>query len=944
MATAHSGTLLRHLQKLTAIRGADAWTDRQLLDNFAGSRDETAFAALVSRHGPMVLRVCRRVLGHEQDAEDAFQATFLVLARNTTSIRRPDTLANWLHGVAYRTAMKAKRSAARRRNHEAELPSRQPTGPSWGDVQAVLDEEIQRLPVRFRRAFVLCVLEGKSGPEAAAVLGCKEGTVRSRVNRARVQLRKRLARRGIQLSTLLAGLSVAESSTGAALSAGLAAAAVRAAAGVGIPTHVAALAAGVSKDMILQRAKLVLLLVVGAIVAGAGALARQVLAAGDPPADSRSSVVKPAAVKSQPADDGSVITYAGRVLDPDGQPVAGARLYVTLAIGYLRRAEPSPEYGTTGPDGRFHFAVPRAKFADHNTVVAATAANYGPGWVRIPLGGKKDELTLRLVKDDVPITGQILDLEGKPVPGVTLTVQQVNAALGEDLAPFLEAAAKNKNATMYDLEQQLLRRFTIAIAPKVTTDSEGRFRLTGIGRDRLVTGQLDGPMVASEQIRILTRPGKPFDVTSYKGNPEYNDPRQVVTYHGADFRVAVAPCRPIVGVVRAKDTSKPLAGVTVRSYARVIAGGGQRIIDLVGTTTDAGGRYRLTGLPAGPGYKIVAIPAGDQPYVVRSRPVPGDAGPGPAAVDFELCRGVWIEGKMTDKVTGQPLHGAVEYFSVFDNPNLRDYPDYDGTIVTDRIWAGTKEDGSYRVVGLPGPGLVGVYYQRETYIHAPERDDEFGTRESELRTSPYHISFTSAFNALAKVDPPKGVDSYKRDITLDPGWTVKCSLQGPDGRSVAGSWIYNPNSHRPWGRPRMESAEVAAGSNPRWRREILFIHPEKRLYGIAVPPKENGGRVTVLLQPTASFTGRLVDAGGKPLAGVELEVTFRAKAGWGWSNYLPGSVKTDGEGRFRVEALLPGHEFRLSGNRGEILLGGDLRSGQTKDAGDVHLQPVANGE
>src|SRR6266851_1957771 len=121
MATAQLETLLRHIRKLAAGRCSPQRTDRQLLDDFSARRDETAFAALVARHGPMVLRVCRRVLNHEQDAEDAFQATFLVLARHTGSIRKREALANWLHGVAYRTAMKAKRSAARRRNHEARL-------------------------------------------------------------------------------------------------------------------------------------------------------------------------------------------------------------------------------------------------------------------------------------------------------------------------------------------------------------------------------------------------------------------------------------------------------------------------------------------------------------------------------------------------------------------------------------------------------------------------------------------------------------------------------------------------------------------------------------------------------------------------------------------------------------------------------------------------------
>src|SRR6516162_7684894 len=137
MATAQLHTLMRHLKGLAAGDAARQRTDRQLMDDFAVRRDESAFAALLSRHGAMVLRVCRRVLRHEQDAEDAFQATFLVLARNAESIRQRETLASWLYGVAYRAAMGAKRKAAQRRNREARLRERAPTsapGPTWDDV------------------------------------------------------------------------------------------------------------------------------------------------------------------------------------------------------------------------------------------------------------------------------------------------------------------------------------------------------------------------------------------------------------------------------------------------------------------------------------------------------------------------------------------------------------------------------------------------------------------------------------------------------------------------------------------------------------------------------------------------------------------------------------------------------------------------------------------
>src|SRR5438552_11149088 len=129
---------------------------------------------------------------------------------------------------------------------------------------------------------------------------------------------------------------------------------------------------------------------------------------------------------------------------------------------------------------------------------------------------------------------------------------------------------------------------------------------------------------------------------------------------------------------------------------------------------------------------------------------------------------------------------------MYSNPNPSDYPGFDGTFLIDRAGASAKEDGSYRVVGLPGPGVVVVYYQRDPYLRAHHRDDEFGLKEpprgkAALTTSPYILFFPSNYSAIARVDPPKGVDSVKRDVTLDPGWTFKGTVFGPDGKPLAGA-------------------------------------------------------------------------------------------------------------------------------------------------------------
>jgi RNA polymerase sigma factor (sigma-70 family) len=177
-------------------------TDGQLLGRFVASRDEAAFAELVRRHGPMVLGVCRRVLGHEADAEDAFQATFLVLARKAGSVVRRESVGCWLHGVARRTALRAGAALARRRTRERSLDGapEPASGPAEAqDWRDALDRELGRLPAKFRAAVVACELEGRPRREAARLLGVPEGTLSSRLAAARALLGRRLAARGVTL-------------------------------------------------------------------------------------------------------------------------------------------------------------------------------------------------------------------------------------------------------------------------------------------------------------------------------------------------------------------------------------------------------------------------------------------------------------------------------------------------------------------------------------------------------------------------------------------------------------------------------------------------------------------------------------------------------------------------------------------------------------------------
>ncbi|QJW92811.1 sigma-70 family RNA polymerase sigma factor [Frigoriglobus tundricola] len=217
MGTDPKAVAQRLLGRLSGSGSGDP-LDGDLLSAFAATRNETEFATLIARHGPMVLGVCRRLLGNAADAEDAFQAVFLVLARRAAGLGETRSVAGWLYGTAVRVAMKTRTRDARRRTRERKAvlmrPAKTTETPDWDDLCAVLDEELDRLGNRYRDPLVLCCLEGRSREEAARLLGWPEGTVSGRLARAKELLRSRLARRGVACSvTTLSALLTARGAT-----------------------------------------------------------------------------------------------------------------------------------------------------------------------------------------------------------------------------------------------------------------------------------------------------------------------------------------------------------------------------------------------------------------------------------------------------------------------------------------------------------------------------------------------------------------------------------------------------------------------------------------------------------------------------------------------------------------------------------------------------------
>jgi RNA polymerase sigma factor (sigma-70 family) len=265
-------TVIRHLRRAVLLRPGDGPTDAQLLESFLTRGDEAAFEALLLRHGPMVLGVCRRLLGNPEDAEDAFQATFLVLVRKGVSIRPRDLVGNWLYGVAYRTAMKARAMNAKRREKErkaGEMPRSEPSDDgAQEELLARLDYELSRLPDKYRVPVILCELEGRSRKEVACLLGLREGTLSWRL----AQAKKLLARRLSLYGTVAVAALLAEGAASACLPAALRASTVKAVLRAGaIPAQVLALTEGVMKAMLLTKLKVTACFAALMLLAGVGA-------------------------------------------------------------------------------------------------------------------------------------------------------------------------------------------------------------------------------------------------------------------------------------------------------------------------------------------------------------------------------------------------------------------------------------------------------------------------------------------------------------------------------------------------------------------------------------------------------------------------------------------------------------------------------------------------
>jgi RNA polymerase sigma factor (sigma-70 family) len=303
MASGQVTGLLRYIRQLVGTPDSGSINDPQLLRRYAENGDGDAFATLVQRHGAMVQGVCQRILGNSHDAEDAFQAVFVVLANKAGAGGWQESIGPWLHEVSYRVALKARARGLRRAEHERRAvdmrSSTTAAESSWTDLRGVLDRELDRLPANYRAPMLLCYLEGKSNEEAAEQLGWPAGTVKSRLSRGRDLLRERLVRAGLALSAEALVLLLSQNAV-ASVPAALADGAIKAAKQVtagqavgGLTGQAAALAQGALRTMWISKMRMAAVVVLLLVLAGwAGWATFQTLAA-DPATATQKEIVLP---------------------------------------------------------------------------------------------------------------------------------------------------------------------------------------------------------------------------------------------------------------------------------------------------------------------------------------------------------------------------------------------------------------------------------------------------------------------------------------------------------------------------------------------------------------------------------------------------------------------------------------------------------------------------
>jgi RNA polymerase sigma factor (sigma-70 family) len=939
--------LLRQVRHLMAAHTVGQQTDRQLLEDFRRQREEGAFALLVRRHGPMVLGVCRRVLGHEKDAEDVFQAVFLVLAKKAGSIRQTD-VGGYLYRVAYHLALRARAGAARRAaSGPARLPAPTSLDPAddvtWREVRAVLDEELQRLPDALRSAVVLCYLEGKTHEQAARQLGWSKSTLRRRLDRGRERLRHRLLARGLAPAAALTASLFVHESAPAQVPALLTQATVRMAVTRQAAPAIAALAEANLAVLSVRKTKmLAALLLLASLLTGAGLWTYHSAASPVVSPSATKAGEKPPTAPPKP-EAAKMVEIQGRVLDPEGKPKAGAKLLL------LGEHEKIVDLGTTAEDGRFTVSVP--KEASTRWLIAQ-AEGAGCGFSHLDTRQPGTPVELRLVKDQV-IRGQVVSTEGKPVAGVRVVANDVNSYYGS-LDQLLAYWKKRQvGGPMFYGDPQLGEAAGALFA--TTTDAEGRFVLRGLGVERLVSLHLTAAGLADVEVWIANRPG--FDPRPYNQAVLDNSFKDLIALlgkgrqlHGPEVSVVAEVEKPIRGIVKDADTGAGRPNVWVQLTQM-----DERPQNFhLRARTDAEGRYEIHGARKAKSYPLAVssdLATGHMGCQLHADDTPGFQA---LVADLEVKKGVIITGRMLDQATGKPVGGFVRAAVLIDNSFVKRHPQFESA-GWDPVGR-TDANGVFRVVAPPGPVLLmggpsvtGAGDRYKNSVPDPQYKQYFHTRPNYVAYYGLGGGWSPIQGNFFKVlDLKPDAKIVEQDIILERAPALTVHIQDADGKPLDGVYIVGKTAEGHW--PSHPEGDVCSAYSiePGKPRLMIFYHPKRRLIG-TITLKGDEKEPVVKLGPFGALRGRLLDADGKPMAGVIVDLRYRQRDVATMHRCIHDSttIVTDAGGAFTHECVIPGFEMELSFRRGkrrfertakpmEATI--QVKSGETRELGAIQLK------
>jgi RNA polymerase sigma factor (sigma-70 family) len=920
-----------HFHKLLGRRQQIDTPDSQLVDRFAACRDEGAFETLLHRHAGLVWGVCRRMLKDSHLAEDAFQATFLVLAREVSSIRKRQSVGSWLYGVAYRLASRVRSDSTRRQQCEGRMRATNEPDPMTDiirrELRPVLDEELQALPEKYRAPLILCYLQGKTHEQAAQELGWPVGTMSRRLDKGRDLLRQRLTLRGVTVSATLLTVTLANEST-AAIPAGLVATTLRTAilfasgttaVSALVSASAARLAEGLIKDAAVTKLKIAAVSLIGLVlVTGTGTLVVRAMNGALPQSESRryGDTILEEPARNQPESSVEpaqvarpMMTTRGRVLDRTGKPVAGAKVYLSEwspeepAFQSLSNFKYLLAQTATDTTGTFQLkdsplTRPGAQLWDLVVVAPDHALAFRPALFEEDRSG-----STFVLGPEAKLSGWLVDPDGRPVIGARVDLLAV-AGLHDSAVPSRCSAGS-------------LHLSPAQIPIKSKTDRAGKFEIRGVPQDVRLTLMVSHDDFERERIFVATTERKPPDLFDVQGGKIL--PRRERVYPNG-FTHALKAGHRIRGTIVQQDDGLPVPRARVSiEPSDSPAGDAQKYWwDDFSATSDHRGKFMISGFGAGR-YTLHVIPPKRSPYLAPYTPLDVRPDTPDQEIAVHLVRGGTIHGKVVDSGTRSGLSSVRVAYN-------RRVPGRDraAASVWEKIQAQTGPEGTFSMT-LPA-GKREIFISEPIPGYATSQNARF----PESRTGPM----------VQTVDIRRGQQIDGVVFALNHS-AVAGRVFDPEGNPVAGARVDELGSESKHSCTVTDALGrfVITGDSP---SALRFVHSQRRL-GALVRDEDlrtKNGELKIHLEPLGLVQGTVVEKDHHPLPGALVQLRYKGRHG---ASTVANALVTS-DGKFEFATMIPGCQYEIEAwannhTRFHKELGVAGR-GQGQDLGDIALHKM----